>query len=118
MSICNCILAGTSACRCCLNNPESWSNYWNFWSMPYITTTTDWKIYNLETHELVEKKEAKITRVKEQISILEREIKLGNLWIKEYKDSICKETETNKEKEIKIAELKQELEQLEKENPK
>lgn len=68
MLICNCTLVGTLACQSCSNYIKyfgySWGNS-NGW-----TTTYKLHTYNPETHELIEKKDAKVERIKKNIEEL------------------------------------------------
>lgn len=111
MKTCNCTLAGTKACENCEDcsifvSPSLTDFNW-VRVYPWVET------YNPETHELVEKKEAKINRIKASIEASERQknnnltlIKQANIKIKEFGDNIliCNED---------INELKQELRKLE-----
>lgn len=105
---CNCTLVGTKACENCYNNvyggnKESQIAYYLF---------TDWdtfkpfETYNPETHELVEKKDAKIKRLKN-----ENELKLSE--IENLEQTIERLSARIKEKKEVIDKNNKELEELE-----
>lgn len=76
MKSCNCTLhlSNPDACKNCLNQIcSNWDIDKLFKNFYYFT---DWNTYNPETHELVEKKEAKIKRLKEELSSNEETIKV------------------------------------------
>lgn len=122
---CNCTLAGTKACENCNSSAKILNILWddvfptiyypkpikNYTYKVYDFSSREW--YNPETHELVEKKDAKIKRIKTSIEASKRQkdnnIALVNQSfdkIKEFRGNIrtCEED---------IAKLEQELKELE-----
>jgi len=115
MKFCNCTLpySNPDACLTCSNGWGIPNNIWDGWlSLPAvkytITTTPDNGVkylYDPETHELVEKKEAKIKRLEKELEILNAEVEVFN--------EVVVETSKDKSKAlIKIEELTKELKQL------
>lgn len=105
---CNCTLAGTKACENCDSNVKnSLQVFKELWeSKPITYYFTSYKTYNPETHELVEKKDAKIKRLKDEINKEEQRVQTCKTVIDAYASNI-------KEAEDNIKKLKQELKELE-----
>ena len=70
------------------------------------TSSHTYKMFNSETHELVEKKDAKIKRLKDEINKEEQRVQTCKTVIDAYASNI-------KEAEDNIKKLKQELKELE-----
>ena len=117
MKYCNCALpySNPDACKTCSNGwgipSDIWDGWYQWTNIPItykITTTPSTGInylYNPETHELVEKKEAKIKRLEKELELLNADVEVFNEVV----------VETSKEKSkalIKIEELTKELKQL------
>lgn len=109
MLICNCTLPYTNpeACKNCNNmkygewqtTNDLWIGTSGFWESYKLNT------YNPETHELVEKKEAKIKR-------LDEELEKNKLHIEAYKEYLKIISKAIGDLEIKNGEILEELKQL------
>lgn len=77
-----------------------------YWDYKITFSEPGMKTYNPETHELVEKKEAKIARLNDELERIIQEDKL-------YEDSIVSMNVDRKNHAIKMTELRKELKQLE-----
>lgn len=107
---CNCTLAGTKACENCENN--------SYFTSPFLTTLIVWddvlenhnlQIYNPETHDLVEKKEAKIKRLEDELQVELTKAGECTKVIKEFTAQV-KEVRSNIEKlSSELEELKSDL---------
>lgn len=110
---CNCTLAGTKACENCNNtlkltiNDNLVDEFKYLWeTLPNTIKFTDWKVFNPETHELVEKKDAKIKRLKDEIAKEKQRVQTCKTVIDAYASNI-------KEAEDNIKKLNKELSELE-----
>lgn len=100
---CNCTLAGTKACQNCSNNTTIFTNFSDLnWIRVYPWVET----YNPETHELVEKKDAKIKRLKDEIQQEEKKLTTCKNVLEAYSNNL-------KEAEDNIKKLNDELSELE-----
>jgi peptidoglycan hydrolase CwlO-like protein len=117
MYFCNCTLAGTKACENCSNSVKnSLQVFKDLWeSQPVTYYFTNWQTYNPETHELVEKKEAKIKRLKESLETSKRQKDNNKALIEQSYAKIVECQNNIKVCEDDISNLTQELRELEKE---
>ena len=104
MLMCNCIsgIDNPEACQRC-------SNYINYYKVnipQYIYEVYDFNWYNPETHELVEKKDAKITRLKKEVEELQRLLDFESKVIDERISSLA-------ERKLELDKLKDELSKAE-----
>lgn len=113
MLTCNCALPYTNpdACKYCYKAnilPDlRWDLFNDYTTFTRYVVTVDPNppTYNPETHELVEKKEAKIKRLEKELELLNADVEVFNEVI----------VETSKEKSkalLKINEINEELKQL------
>jgi hypothetical protein len=120
MKSCNCTLAGTAACSSCSSNNLIWTapdwsvfNTEDFKYPEWLTNYFDINVYDPEKYDLVEKKDYKIKKLKEDIETTKKFIGDTNASYNYYADKIT-EYLTKKDKLTKeLKQLEQELQELE-----
>lgn len=111
MLVCNCSLEGTEACKNCLayksyygitnSTDVSWPDY-------FFEDVFGLKRYNPDTHELVEKKDAKIKRLMNEIECKKSNIQLYEELIIQYQEKFSKDQKKLQELEKELKNLKEE----------
>lgn len=114
---CSCTLVGTKACENCSSNTlggtkQSINYHWadDFFKIFELQRV---ETYNPETHELVEKKEAKINRIKASIEASERQKQNNEALIQQCYRKLVEYKENISTCEQDIEKLTKELKELE-----